>query len=511
MSLRTTDAAPRPGALTLVTVLLAIAVVPGLATAYSPGHDDTGDRVEPDPYYQGNVTIENRYWEPCEGKGIFCLTDDSGTQTNLADSHGFTVNRDDPGRQGHPIAVKPHHIESESAWQSNLSGVDWTDTTEWNQTTVDSNDTFETTTRNGVDVLHFETGAQNNGVEKDFITLHLENPITSDALKHRAMMGLTVTKSGDDLPISIKFQNNNTGGQRGFFVIPPYNVNDDTRYIMNGTGTTFADPKIAGGDKQFGGIGGEINAIQIIVRNGASFTGKTEFYLWGLDLSMKRYEFGADTNGDPVYNMTYSSDLGNKTNLPGQLNLSTWNPNFEYSDVKDIEVSYEQHASNLPASDVSVNDIDSGSFSGAFRYDATFRHPSWIDLTYRGDEQLHHNLEVEGDQYKFVEACGTDVTNKYEGQDPGTHKVLDKNPPVDGSHCRVELETFYTESQWKHISRAGYDVGFAFLDSSAGGWEGLGFAIVDTLALAWNTTAGQIVSMTLGGGLVALRRRRAPA
>ena len=451
--------------LLLTTLLLALVAAPmGAAVAYAPITDADGNELEPNPRLRGNVTI-GAHKAAC-GEDPLCYFDDSDNQKTLSDN-GFALDPD----VDEPIRIQPQKVDCQyygedttseatkrvtTAWCANVSDKAWLDTAQWTATN-EANDTFERVVRNGAHALHIKNAGGNPGVaESDSYVLDFKD-ISTDAEKHRFVIGIEVV--GVSSALDFQIYDANGTGYNYFRASNSAGVKADGSqfYVSNGTGTVLWDNLVTEGEQVSGGISGDIGKLGLSV-DAVSDVGATEVYVYALALQVKRFELGTDADGDPVYNMTYTGCDGAARSTPlGYACIASLAPNFQYTTIKDLKVAYYQDAGMLPDTSVSIieSEISTGEYDWRNNYRFTFSAPKMIDLTYAGDEKLELSLPVAGKQFEVLKANAVDQIKDVEKKAAGATVTLIASPPI-GKEYEVEATVLYTASQSVHLTEVGF-------------------------------------------------------
>lgn len=445
-------------------LVLMLALAPTTALAYTPKVDADGDVIEPNPYITGNVTIATHNIH-CDDDALCFLPDgeavDSGEVANLA-TYGIALHTD---KVDEPIQFSPARVDVQyyaedadkkttvSAWGTNISDKAWLDTANWaaSGTEGSGNEVFERAFRNGAHVLHLKnTGA--SAPDTDTWTFDFTD-MTTDVDKRRLTLGVEVVSLGvalGDVFLVDVYDGNGTGYETFSFVGNTGGTTkaDGSTYALgNTTGTTFWDELVSEGDATQGGVSGDISKI-VFRLIADSDVGVSEVFVYALGLDVKRYTFGTDDNGDPVYNMTYTDCEGAARSTPlGHVCLASFDPSFTYTNVADLKVAYIVDASTLPDKSVEKIGINTGDekFPWSINYEMTFELPKMEDLTYAGDEQLKYGLVVPGSQHEKVFVAGADKIREVEKKK--VDEVVTLSTAIPSKKTVVEITLLFTPVQ----------------------------------------------------------------
>lgn len=459
--------------LLLVAPLLLVALPAG--SAYAPNTNADGRELEPNPAVRGNVTII-QHKPSCE-TNVLCFHDDSDGKRDLK-TYGLTLNP----LVTEPIQFKPQSIDCQyygedatseaakkvtSAWCGNITssaspGLAWLDAAQWTTSGTEANDTIVTETRNGVHMLRLRNPGGTDSTVTDLDTYTLNFPdITTDVAKMRLIIGFEYVGALSSTYSSVLIDvadGNNTGYKT--FRIKGGTAADGVATpptLANTTGVVFWDELVTDGDTVQGGVTDDIGKISIGLQ-AQSGVGATEVYIYALGLQTKRYEFGVDDTGSPVYNMTYTGCDGKARATPlGSTCLAQFAPNFVYQTARDLKIAYELKASGLANSKVSIisQEINDATYTWKSNYRFNFNLPSFIDLAWAGDEALTYMLPVAGKQHELVKASTVDKLTDVKSKALGAEVVLQTGPPV-GKEFEVEMTIFYTDLQMRDITQLGF-------------------------------------------------------
>lgn len=436
----------------LIGLALLALVLPGAAMAYTPLTDADGDEIEPNPYIAGNVTISNH--KPACDDDVLCFYDDSNDAASLAD-YGLRLHTE---RVDEPIQFSPAKVDAQyygedvdakskvSAWGGNISNKAWLDTSNWvASNAAEGGEVFERTVRNGAHAIRILNPAPGASTDTDTYTLDFTD-ITSDVNKLRLVIGVEVVSNGDTFEIDIF--DGNLSGIDSFSYLRTGTADGITHVLANGTGVTFWDELVSEGADTQGGVNGDIGKIALDIISSAA-NGATEVYVYALGLQTTRYSFGLNDLGENVYNMTYTDCEGVARSTPlGHVCLASFDPSFDYQNMKDLRVAYIVDAANLPADNVDLlpTEINDEAFPWKVNYEMTFELPKMIDLTYAGDESLKYVLPVIGSQHDTLTVGSVDKVKDVEKKKAGEIVTL-ASSGLASKKTEVEFTILFTEAQ----------------------------------------------------------------
>lgn len=401
----------------LVTLLMLLEAMAGVAPAQMNNPAAASANIQPNPTMNVNVTWSSFYngWNPLEySNGTANLTLNTGMSSIYAN----------------PVSIDPAKISGlTDKFAPSQNESDWGNL----GTEVTTGESYSSTNASGKETITLQGSDSGSSVYGQFVKVPITSlPSNNPSYDYFTMIyntsGQTIT--GQSAFLSISNDTNNAYDEEAAF----YSTSHGTQTAMVSVqlSALIAKPSTYGNmnitHNSYYKVG-----LLIDTPNGTA-ADTWSITLQALILSENPLYLGTNATGAEI------------TNGTGSITLSSFSPNFAWSEIIDngYSVAVSQPLQNLTTQQSAVS---SGSYVEQVEYQGGFALPTAPDLSY-GSANLTEHFNVSTTQVQVLDINGVSYLSTISGKN-GTVLLSSVNPNGQTQFLQI---VDYTQSQWTSIS-----------------------------------------------------------